>query len=89
MENIYGQVGDTKWMVFITSGMKDRKKTGIEGCGEKGREKPAAHKHHASEDTDGWRAEAMQWTSHQREILVNIINQQKHIHSALKNSAVH
>lgn len=53
MENIYGQVGDTKWMVFITSGMKDRKKTGIEGCGEKGREKPAAHKHHASEDTDG------------------------------------
>ena len=44
---------------------------------------------HASEDTDGWRAEAMRWTSHQREILVNIINQQKHIHSALKNSAVH
>lgn len=41
MENIYEQVGDTKWMLFITSGMKDRKKIGMEGCGEKGREKPA------------------------------------------------
>lgn len=41
MENIYGQVGDTKWMLFITSVMKDRKKIGMEGCGEKGREKPA------------------------------------------------
>lgn len=41
MENIYGQVGDTKWMLFITSVMKDRKKIGMEGCGGERREKPA------------------------------------------------